>query len=108
MGRVLTVSRASVVPAHQAEYVRTVHLLAELCEARGQRLWLFAAQEGSGRFVEFSESRTELAHRVRASRTDLEQKLERRLREIAQYEPGAWDLWDEVPAPAPDDAEEPQ
>ncbi len=105
MGRVLTMSRVSVSPDHEAEYVRTVHQLAELGAQRGQRLWLFRTPGGPGRYVEFSESGSELTHRARASRTELEQKLERRLRELARYEPGAWDLWEEVPAPA-DDAEE--
>lgn len=104
MGRVLTISRVTVPPANEAEYVRTVHLLAELGAQRGQHLWLFRQPDEVGRFIEFSESRTALAHRARASRTDVEQKLERKLRELAQYEPDAWKLWEEVP---PELAEEP-
>ena len=47
-----------------------------------------------------------MAHRARASRTDLEVKLERRLREIANYAADAWELWQEVPAPQPRPSEE--
>lgn len=104
MSRVLTISRVTVPAAHEAEYVRTVHLLAELGGQRGRSLWLFRQQGEAGRFIEFSESRTELTHRARASRTDLEQKLEARLWDLASYEADAWDLWDEVP---PALAEEP-
>mgnify|MGYP000085350890 FL=1 len=106
MTRILTISRVSVPPANEEEYLRTVQQLAELGSGRGQHLWLFRQQRGPGRYIEFSESRTELTHRARASRTDLEQKLERRLRELATYEPGAWDIWEEVPAPATDAAAE--
>jgi hypothetical protein len=98
MGRVLTISRVTVSPEHESEYVRTVHQLAELSRARAQHLWLFRSAEQPGNFIEFSEGPSELAHRSRASRTDLEERLERRLRELAQYQPGAWDLWSEVPA----------
>ncbi|HMV33639.1 MAG: hypothetical protein U0104_11045 [Gemmatimonadales bacterium] len=106
MGRVLTISRVTVPPDREAEYVRTVHLLAELGGQRGRSLWLFRQQGSGGRFIEFSESRTELTHRARASRTDLEQKLEARLRELATYEADAWDLWDEVPPALAEDPEQ--
>jgi hypothetical protein len=98
VGRVLTISRVTVRPAHEAEYVRTVHQLAEITRARSQRLWLFRSAVTPTAYIEFSEGPSELAHRVRASRTDLEERLERRLREIAEYQPDAWDLWSEVPA----------
>lgn len=96
MGRVLTVSRVTVATEHEGEYVRTVHELAGLAEERGQHLWLFRGG-APGQYLEFSESRTALAHRARASRTDLELRLERRLKEIARYAPDAWELWEEVP-----------
>jgi hypothetical protein len=97
MPRVLTISRVTVAPEHEAEYVRAVHELAEIARRRAQNVWLFRNPGVAGSYIEFSESRTEIAHRVRASRTDLEERLERRLREIAEYAPGAWDLWTEVP-----------
>jgi hypothetical protein len=97
MSRVLTISRVTVSPGHEAEYVRTVHQLAEFARGRAQHLWLYRNPAAPGSYIEFSESRTEMAHRVRASRTDREEKLERRLREIAEYAPGSWDLWTEVP-----------
>ncbi len=106
MGRALSIARATVSPESEEEYVRTVHALAELGAGRGQRLWLFRSGTAPGTFLEFSESRTEMSHRARASRTDLEAKLEQRLGEIARYEPGAEALWDEVPAVQTFDAEE--
>lgn len=99
MPRVLTISRVTVRPELEAEYVRTVHQLAELGRSRAQHLWLFRNESAPGRYVEFSESPTEMAHRLRASRTDLEERLERRLRDIAEYAPDAWELWSEVRAP---------
>ena len=96
MPRVLTISRVTVAPEHEAEYVRTVHQLAEFGRGRAQNLWLYRNPAVAGSYIEFSESRTEMAHRMRSSRPDQEDRLERRLREIAEYAPGAWDLWTEV------------
>ena len=104
MGRVLTVSRVTVAAGHEEEYVRTVHALAEVGLARGQRLWLFRSTVQPLSYVEFCESRTELTHRARASRTGLEVKLEERLQAICSYAPDAWDLWEEVPSPSPTDS----
>ena len=100
MGRLLTVARVSVTPENEAEYVRTVQALAELGAPRGQRLWLFRSQATPHTFLECSESGTEFTHRARASRTDYELKLERRLQVIAEYSPGSLDLWEEVPLAA--------
>lgn len=108
MTRLLSIARATVSPESEDEYIRTVHALAELGAGRGQHLWLFRSGEVPGTYIEFSESATEHSHRARASRTDLEAKLEARLLEIARYAPGFRELWDEVPAPAQDDAEEPE
>jgi hypothetical protein len=105
MGRVLTISHVSVTPDREEEYVRIIHQLSELGDGRGRKLWLFRDPELEGQFIEFSESRSPLAHRARASRTDLELKLERRLKDIARYAPDAWRLWEEVPAPQVSDSE---
>ncbi len=99
MTRVLTISQVTVTPAHAEEYVRIIHQLAELGGGRGRHLWLFKDPEVEGHFIEFSESRSPHSHRARASRTDPELKLERRLQEIARYAPDAWRLWEEVPTP---------
>jgi hypothetical protein len=107
MARLLTVARVTVPPRHQEEYQRVIHQLAALGAARGQHLWVFQSATDTEQFLEFSESRTEMSHRSRASRTDLELKLERRLLQIAEYAPGATDLWEELPAPEPTDVEEP-
>jgi hypothetical protein len=104
MGRVLTVARVTVTPEHEEEYVRTVHALAEVGLTRGQRLWLFRSTVRPFSYIEFCESRTEFTHRSRASRTELEAKLEERLQAITSYAPDAWDLWDEVPASTPTDS----
>ena len=97
MARVLTISHVMVAPPYESEYVRTVHELAACVRGRAQHIWLYRDPAMAGSYIEFSESRTEMAHRVRAVRTDLEERLERRLREIAEYAPNAWDLWTEVP-----------
>lgn len=104
MSRVLTISRVVVPPEHEAEYVRTVHQLAELARGRAQHLWLFRSEVLPGSYIEFSEGPSEIAHRSRASRTGVEERLEQRLRELAEYQPGAWDLWSEVPAPGRSDS----
>jgi hypothetical protein len=96
MNRVLTVSRVTVAPENELEYVRTVQALAQLGAGRGQHLWLFRSTSQPHTYLEFSESRTEMSHRSRASRTDYELKLERRLQAIARYPEGAQDLWEEV------------
>jgi hypothetical protein len=107
MSRVLTIAQATVAPAAEAEYVRIVHTLAALGSERSRRLWLFKSRTRPGQYLEFSESPTEMAHRLRASRTDLEAKLESRLSELALYEPGLMDFWEQVPAPDPTDVTEP-
>jgi len=101
MPRVLTVARATVLPEHEVEYIRTVHALAELGVSRGQNLWLFKSGRTAHTYLEFSESRTEMSHRTRASRTDYEVRLERRLHVIAQYATGSSELWEEVTPPEP-------
>jgi len=99
--RILTVARVTVPPEHEVEYITTVHALAELGAPRGQHIWLFKSGHTNHTYLEFSESRTEMSHRTRASRTDLELRLERRLRVIAQYAPGSSELWEEVEPPEP-------
>jgi hypothetical protein len=96
MGRTLSVSRATVTPDNEAEYLTTVRKLAVQLERRGQRLWIFRSSETPHTFIEFSESPSLLSHRVRASRTGEELKLEMQLQSIARYAPDAWDLWEEV------------
>jgi predicted NAD/FAD-dependent oxidoreductase len=106
MGRILTISRVTVTADREEEYVRLIHQLSDLGGTRGQQLWLFRDPDSVGQFIEFSESRTPLSHRARASRTDLEVKLEKRLKEIVRYAPDAWQLWEEVPAPEPSGSEQ--
>lgn len=97
MPRILTVSRVTVDPAHEAEYLATIQALAELGAGRYQRLWVFRSQKEPNTFLEFSESPSQVSHRARASRTAPEMQLEQRLRSFASYAADAWDLWEEIP-----------
>ena len=96
MARTLSVSRVTVMPENEAEYLTTVRKLAVQLERRSQRLWIFRSTETPHTFIEFSESPTLHSHRVRASRTGEELRLEMRLQSIARYAQDAWDLWEEV------------
>ena len=96
MPRTLTVSRAAVDPTAEREYLEAVRELAGLSDESGRRLWVFRAASGPGRFLECSESGSSEEHRVRARLGPDEARLERRIRELATYEDGAWELWEEV------------
>ncbi len=96
MARTLTVSRVRVQAGREAEYLAAVRELAALHEARGRHLWLFRRAGTPGAFLEFSESRSAETHRTIADAPDDEQRVEARLRAVAEYEAGAWDLWEEV------------
>jgi hypothetical protein len=97
MSRTLTISRVTVLPGCAEEYIQTVHALAALGAGRGQHLWLFRRPADPLSFIEFSESSAPMNHRTRASRTQRELELEQKLRNIAQYAPDAWAVWEEVP-----------
>ena len=96
MARTLTVSRVSVRPGSETEYLAAVGELARLAEGRGWHLWVFRRPDGAGSFLECSESRDRETHRAVAGRPDDERALEARIRAVAEYEPGAWELWEEV------------
>lgn len=96
MPRTLTVSRVRVPAGREAEYLAAVRELAALHEARGRHLWVFRRAGTPGVFLEFSESRSAETHRATGNAPDDEQRVEARLRAVAEYEPGAWDLWEEV------------
>ena len=96
MARSLTVSRVSVRPGSETEYLAAVRELARLAEGRGWHLWLFRRPDDAGAFLEFSESRSRETHRAVAERPADERGLEARIRAVATYEPGAWELWEEV------------
>lgn len=97
MPRVLSTSRCIVLPANEEEYLATVAQLAAECRARGQRFWVFRHATDRQRFIEFTEAATPFAHRVAASRTAEELRLEQKLRQLAHYAADAWDLYEEVP-----------
>jgi hypothetical protein len=94
--RTLTVSRVTVHAGRTAEYLSAVRELAALHEARGRHLWVFRRAGIPDSFLECSESRSAETHRVSARPPEDERRLEDRLRAVAKYEPGAWDLWEEV------------
>jgi hypothetical protein len=94
--RTLTVSRARVDPGVEREYIEAVGALARVAGERGRRLWLFRSPARPGWFLECSESGSAEAHRVVANLGSEEARLERRVRELATYEDGAWERWEEV------------
>ena len=96
MARTLTVSRVRVRHGSEAEYLAAVRELARLAESRGRHLWVFRRPDDAGSFLEFSESRSRETHRSIAERPEDERGLEERIRAVAEYEPGAWELWEEV------------
>jgi hypothetical protein len=96
MARTLSVSRVSVRPGSETEYLAAAGELARLAESRGWHLWLFRRADEAGSFLEFSESGSRETHRAIAERPEDERRLEQRIRAVAEYEPGAWELWEEV------------
>ena len=100
MPRALSVSKVTVLPEHEAEYLSTIQRLSVLADRRGQHVWVFRSVKQPHTFLEFSESPSEMSHRSRASRTGDELKLELRLQAIATYAQDAWELWEEIAAPA--------
>ncbi len=96
MGRTLTVSRVRVRPGGEEEYLAAVRELARLAEVRGWHLWVFRRPDATGTFLECSESRSRETHRTGAARPEDEQRLEQRIRAVAEYADGAWELWEEV------------
>lgn len=70
--------------------------LADLAERHGWHLWIFRHPTEREVFLECSESRSPESHRTAAGRPADEQALEQRIRAVAEYEPRAWELWEEV------------
>jgi hypothetical protein len=97
MSRALSVSRVTVSPDRETEYLAALQKLAAVLERRGQHVWVFRSSDQPGTFLEFNESPSPLSHRARASRTGEELRIEMTLQSLATYAPGAWDLWEEVP-----------
>jgi hypothetical protein len=94
--RTLTVSRVRVREGSEAEYLAAVRELAALHEARGRHLWVFRRAGRPGLFLECSESRDAGGHRAMSPPPEDERRLEARIRAVAEYEEGSWDLWEEV------------
>jgi hypothetical protein len=96
VARTLSVSRVRVRAGAEAEYLASVRDLARLAEGRGWHLWVFRKADEPGAFLECSESRSRETHRAVAERPEDERALEERIRGVAEYAPGAWELWEEV------------
>lgn len=96
MPRTLTVARARVRDGSDAEYLAAIQALAALHEARGRHLWVFRRAGQPGAFLECRESRDAASRRAVVTPPDDERRLEARLRALAEYEDGSWDLWEEV------------
>ena len=96
MPRVLTVSRVRVGEGSEAEYLAAVRELAALHEARGRHLWVFQRAGRPGSYLECSESRDAESHRATIALPEDERRIEARIRAVAVYESGSWDLWEEV------------
>jgi hypothetical protein len=96
VARTLTVSRVRVRAGQEGEYLAAVRELAALHAGRGRRMWLFRRAGRSNEYLECSESTEESAHRAVAVPPEDERRLEARIRAVAEYEYGAWDLWEEV------------
>jgi hypothetical protein len=96
VSRALTISRARVRSEDQATYLAAVEELAALAERHGWHLWVFRHPIDRELFLECSESRSPESHRTASGRPADEQALEERIRAVAQYEPRAWELWEEV------------
>ena len=96
MPRTLTVSRVRVRAGREPEYLAAVRELAALCESRGRRLWIFRRAGQPGMFLECSESRDAETHRAATPLPEDERRIEARIRALADYEDGSWDLWEEV------------
>ena len=96
MPRTLTISRVSVRPGREPEYLEAVRQLARLAEARGWHLWIFRHPDQAGTYLEFSESKSRESHRSVVARPADEAELEAKIRAVAEYQPGAWELWEEV------------
>jgi hypothetical protein len=94
--RTLSVSRVMVRAGAEADYLASVRELARLAQGRGWHLWVFRKPDEPGAFLEFSESRSRETHRAVADRPADERALEERMRDVAEYAPGAWELWEEV------------
>lgn len=96
MSRTLAVSRVRVRSTDQATYLVAVRELAALAERRGWHLWIFRHPTDRELFLECSESRSPEVQRTASARPADEQAVEERIRAVAEYEPRAWELWEEV------------
>jgi hypothetical protein len=85
-----------VQAGRDAEYLAAVRELAGLQQARGRRLWVFQRAGRPGQFLECSESGEARSHRTIASLPEDERRIEARIRAVAEYQDGSWDLWEEV------------
>ena len=96
MPRTLAVSRVRVRAGGEAEYLASVRGHARRAARRGWGLGVLRPPAHQDAYLEFSESRSRETHRAVAERPADERALEARIRAVAEYEPGAWELWEEI------------
>lgn len=96
MPRALAVARVQVPPAEEGAYLAGAAALAAELRKRGQHLWVFRHPRRPGAFLEFRESAEGAAHTAMAP-TAAEARLTAALRSVGAPDPGADELWLEVP-----------
>ncbi len=87
MARTLRLARALVAPAERSAYRAAVARWAVERAAQGEHLWLFESRSTPGLFLECHE---------RDAAAPEDQASWARLAELAQYQAGSTDQWDEV------------
>ncbi len=92
MTRHLTVARVKVAPEHEESYLSALEGLARYAEAGGRHCWVFRDPKHPGTFLEFREWGA-----GGPAGSEAEGRLEARLREWSEVEPGADTVWEEVP-----------
>ena len=96
MPRALAVARVQVPPADEASYIARAAALADELRKRGHHLWVFRHPTRPGAFLEFRETAEATGHTA-AAPTPAEARLTAVLRALGAADPGADDLWLEVP-----------
>ncbi len=90
MGRTLTAARAQVQSGREGAYLGLLAERRRVAESAGGHFWVFRDRASPGTFLEFSES-------PGGTPVPSPPALAAELAALARYEPGATDIWDEVP-----------
>lgn len=90
--RTLTVARVEVPEGALEQYRELLKERAAASKERGARFWVFRHSQERGTFLEFTESS---ARGAASERSGEELVADRKLRELARYDAGADDRWEE-------------